>query len=259
MGQCTMLSVESPEASSGNSVRSKGGAFLKSSNNHNNRIDHLHESGRKENLKFNVIIDKPDQSSDSKGSEPEHLTVAECSEPDPIELDTLREGAPAAFPLPPQHAVRTRCYKLNMDSELVGLSGSQTQSHNIFLGPFLESYSSSDDSSQDTNGITVATIIQTAQIFRGIAVSSDRTILSQNTRARQSNRGNTTQRGEMSQQAAKISKAKDLVEESVLTGKKDSDEPANMMSLFIVGEYDDMKQLVHDGSRKLRKAEGIPD
>ena len=32
-----------------------------------------------------------------------------------------------------------------------------------------------------------------------------------------------------------------------------------MVSLVIIGAYDDMKQLVRDGSKKLREAEGLPD
>jgi hypothetical protein len=39
----------------------------------------------------------------------------------------------------------------------------------------------------------------------------------------------------------------------------DSDEPANMQSLVIMGEYDDMKYLVRDGSKKLREATELPD
>jgi hypothetical protein len=39
----------------------------------------------------------------------------------------------------------------------------------------------------------------------------------------------------------------------------DSDDPANMMSLVIMGEYDDMKYLVRDGSKKLRDATELPD
>jgi hypothetical protein len=37
------------------------------------------------------------------------------------------------------------------------------------------------------------------------------------------------------------------------------DDSTNMVSLVIVGEYDDMKHLVRDGSKKLRDAEGMPD
>lgn len=32
-----------------------------------------------------------------------------------------------------------------------------------------------------------------------------------------------------------------------------------MVSIVIIGAYDDMKQLVRDGSKKLREAEGLPD
>jgi hypothetical protein len=183
----------------------------------------------------------------------------EQSAPDPMDVDS-REEAPPPIPAPPENAVRTRCYKLNLDSEFVGLSSSQKQQ--LCLGPFSEpppylTYSSSTDSSDGINPTTVA--IQTAQIFRGITISRDGTILSQNARATRSNRGNKTKRGEKSRQAAKIDKAKDLVEEALLSGTNTEDGPTNMVSLVIVGEYDDMKQLVRDGSRKLRDAEGLPD
>jgi hypothetical protein len=39
----------------------------------------------------------------------------------------------------------------------------------------------------------------------------------------------------------------------------ESNEPANMVSLVIIGAYDDMKHLVRDGSKKLREADGLPD
>lgn len=247
----------------------------------------LNEGGRKESLDFNAIIDNAEQPTFGRGMqkasrkplvpnngsaldpfstmqirEPEHL-MAESSEPDAMDVEALREDVPIYFPPPPEHAVRTRCYKLNLDSELVGVLNNQPQRHPIFIGPFSDpppnlTYSSSDDSSQGANPTTVA--IQTAQIFRGITVSRDGTILSQNARATRSNRGNKTKRGEKSRQAAKIDKAKDLVEESIANGRKDEgDEPVNIVSLVIVGEYDDIKQLVRDGSRKLREAEGLPD
>ena len=106
------------------------------------------------------------------------------------------------------------------------------------------------------------TAINTAKIFRGIKVGSDGTILSQNARATRSNRGgsNKTKVGEKSRQATKIDKAKDLVEETILTGKApDSDEPANMQSIVVMGEYDDMKYLVRDGAKKLRDASELED
>lgn len=169
----------------------------------------------------------------------------------PMEEDN-REG----IPQPPEIATRTRCYKLHLDSDIVAQPSA-------FLGPFADSpppltYSSSTDSSSDVSPTQVA--IRTASIFRGITVAKDGTILSQNARATRSSRGAKNKRGEKSRQATKIDKAKDLVEETILTGKApDSNEPANMMSLVIMGEYDDMKYLVRDGSKKLREASELPD
>ena len=147
-------------------------------------------------------------------------------------------------------ATRTRCYKLNLDSEIL-------PHPSAFLGPFTEvppplTFSSSEES-LDRTPTEIA--IRTAQIFRGITVAKDGTILSQNARATRSNKGQKNKKGEKSRQATKIDKAKDLVEETIATGKApDSDEPANMMSLVPMGEYDEMKYLVRDGSKKLREA-----
>ena len=197
--------------------------------------------------------------------DPEAIRGANDSSPIPMDTEK-RDDLPSLFltppPPPPQNAVKTRCYKLNLDSDILGLSSSQKQG--LCLGPFSEpppflTYSSSEDSEKDITATTVA--IQTAQIFRGITVGRDGTILSQNARATRSNRGKgTSKRGEKSRQAAKIDKAKDLVEETITTGKApDSEDPASMVSLVVVGEYDDMKQLVRDGSKKLRDAVGLPD
>lgn len=127
-------------------------------------------------------------------------------------------------PLPTSElAIRQRCYKLNLESEYVGIHAASTprQDGQIF-GPFADgppplTYSGSDDSEGGTNPTHVA--IQTAQIFRGITVAKDGTILSQNARATRSNRNSKTKRGEKSRQAAKIDQAKDLVDEAVMTGR----------------------------------------
>lgn len=161
------------------------------------------------------------------------------------------------IPLPPAIATKTRCYKLNLDSDLY-------PHHSVFLGPFLDvppqlTYSLSSDSAESYTPLQVA--INTAKIFRGITVGNDGTILSQNARATRSNRGsNKNKVGEKSRQATKIDKAKDLVEETILTGKApDSEEPANMQSIVVMGEYDDMKYLVRDGAKKLRDASESED
>jgi hypothetical protein len=131
--------------------------------------------------------------------------------PEPMEEDNMRED----IPQPPEIAIRTRCYKLNLDSNMFPPAS-------VFLGPFTDvppplTYSASDDSSANFSAVQVA--IQTAKIFRGITVGKDGTILSQNARATRSNRGAKNKRGEKSRQATKIEKAKDLVEETIATGK----------------------------------------
>ena len=114
------------------------------------------------------------------------------------------------YPLP-AHALRTRCYKLNLNAEPIGFSSScsaATPSKPMFLGPFTETLPTmtfsndtydkdddDDDDDDDNDGTTkegrdIAVAIQTAQIFRGITVSPDGTILSQNARATRSSRGN---------------------------------------------------------------------
>ncbi len=72
--------------------------------------------------------------------------------------------------------------------------------------------------------------IQTAQIFRGITVAKDGTILSQNARATKSSRASKSKRGEKSRQAANIDKAKDLVEEAVSTGQVSKHERSSTMA-----------------------------
>jgi hypothetical protein len=130
---------------------------------------------------------------------------------DPMEEDNPRDD----IPQPPERAIRTRCYKLNLDANL-------NPQPNVCLGPFVDTpppltYTSSEDSCVTSSPTQIA--IQTAKIFRGITVAKDGTILSQNARATRSNRGAKNKRGEKSRQATKIETAKDLVEESILTGK----------------------------------------
>lgn len=246
----------------------------------NFRRHRLSEGGRKESLDFNAIVTPEPSRGQPVKEDPaivfraqgsaamenqeqtrEEISAEQNNEVEDMQIDS-REQAPAPPPALPDGALRTRYYRLNLDSEAVGLSSSQRQQ--MFLGPFAEpppylTYSSSSDSSEGINATKVA--IKTAQIFRGITVGRDGTILSQNARATRSSRGNKTKRGEKSRQAAKIDKAKDLVEEAMATSaaKKDSDDPPNMVSLVIMGEYDDMKHLVRDGSKKLREADGLSD
>jgi hypothetical protein len=229
--------------------------------NHN---DHQ-SSGKHTGLDFNALVtaeqsQKPARKA-FRAAQPQTAVLhfqQQQRDPEPMDfgpLEPMREEAPPPIP---NGAVRTRCYKLNLDSEI---NLTSTQRQQIFLGPFTEpppflTYTSSEDSESSATAVA----IQTAQIFRGITVARDGTILSQNARATRSNRGNKTKQGEKSRQAAKIDKANDLVDEAIANGTgATEDEAAKLVSLIVVGEYDDMKQLVRDGSRKLREAEGLPD
>ena len=271
MGQCSTLPADTRPSSS---VVSRHDNFHAKEMLMEEQRHRLKDDGRKQSLDFNKIEATPDDRLEEirmearrnsrlldmkQARDAESMRVAES--PVPMDVDSNREPVPVVLPLvpPPDCSVATRCYKLNLDSDLVGLSSSQKQ--HLCLGPFAEApppltYSSSEDSAAGINSTTVA--IQTAQIFRGITVGRDGTILSQNARATRSNRGkNTNKKGEKSRQASKIDKAKDLVEEIIATGKApESDDPANMISLYVMGEYDDMKYLVRDGSKKLREANG---
>lgn len=173
-------------------------------------------NGEHEFAKFNNhVADQQPQTRD-----PEH-GHSDNGMSDAMDIDQRDISQPMYFPPPPECAVRTRCYKLNLDSEMSSLTGSKNPSAS--LGPFAEpppplTCSSSEDSAVSGHETNVA--IQTAQIFRGITVGKDGTILSQNARATRSNKGKqSSKKGEKSRQAAKIDKAKDLVEESIATGK----------------------------------------
>ena len=235
--------------------------------------------GRREGLDFNRLVPEQMAAHSSKhysvkqhidpfgAPESRHPEVtyppSDAFESDQMDID---EPSPPSMPVPqpPESAVRTRCYKLNLDSEIVGISG--TQKLQQILGPFSEppphlTYSSSEDSSSQPSSPTNVAI-KTAQIFRGITISRDGTILSQNARATRSSRGNKTKKGEKSRQAAKIDKANDLIEECLAGGAKPEDSedgPPSLVSLYVIGEYDDMKHLVRDGSKKLRDAADLPE
>ncbi|KAL7539246.1 hypothetical protein ACHAXR_009117 [Thalassiosira sp. AJA248-18] len=126
--------------------------------------------------------------------------------------------------------------------------------------------------SEESNGndptVDPTTIaISTARIFRGIVVDRKGVITSMNSRAMRSQRGknggeNKNKMGEKSRQAAKIDKAKDLIDDVDGGGGGMSDEendPTKTVSLFIMGEYEDLNDLVRDGSKKLRDSKSLSD
>jgi len=174
------------------------------------------------------------------------------------------------IPLPPEGAVRTRCYRLNLDAPVVL---SPTHDH---LGPFpydppahhlptrgygLNQGIPSKDSAESVDKSTTQIAINTARIFRGITTDKNGVILSQNARAsRSKNAKDRSKQADKSRQGNKIEKAMDIVDEDGGgSGKENDAEKSNMASLIVVGEYDDMKQLVRDGAKKLRDNDGLPD
>ena len=75
--------------------------------------------------------------------------------------------------------------------------------------------SGSEDSSSNPNVTDTTIAISTARIFRGITVDRNGVITSQNARATRSRKGTDAKNkvGEKSRQAAKIDKAKDLIDD----------------------------------------------
>eukprot|EP00956_Cyclotella_meneghiniana_P008505 scaffold11494_cov61-Cyclotella_meneghiniana.AAC.2 len=115
----------------------------------------------------------------------------------------------------------------------------------------------------------ISVAISTARIFRGITVDRNGVILTQNARAmrsRKSSNGNDTKNklGEKSRQAAKIDKAKDLIDDVLENGGggdggNDENDPSKIVSLYVMGEYEELNDLVRDGSKKLRESKSLSD
>ena len=225
MGQCSTLPTEGRSAANKRESSSMSRRGDESSSMRPKDRQSRHSQGRKNML--HVQTNNNQDPSNLQNEEPQARDPGMHSPNGtvPMEEDNPRDD----IPKPPDLATRTRCYRLNLDSHMA-------PHPNVFLGPFNDTpppltYSSSEDSCVNTSPTQIA--IQTAKIFRGITVSKDGTILSQNARATRSNRGAKNKRGEKSRQATKIEKAKDLVEESILTGKVNIFESSHRASFDI--------------------------
>ena len=190
---------------------------------------------------------------------------------------------PVIMATPPDSAVRMRCYRLNLDSSIPGMKESQqgggssqqqllsSSQHQHHCGPIEYRRSRlvasmSEDSSVAGGASSTNMAHSTAQIFRGMTIARDGTVRSKKSRG---SRGNSEggKVDKKSRQAAKIDKAKDLVEQCGAKKKKGGDngststeeDDSNMVSLVIMGEYDGMKHLVRDGSKRLKDSEGLPN
>eukprot|EP00578_Thalassiosira_sp_NH16_P007841 CAMPEP_0181122394 /NCGR_PEP_ID=MMETSP1071-20121207/25286_1 /TAXON_ID=35127 /ORGANISM="Thalassiosira sp., Strain NH16" /LENGTH=626 /DNA_ID=CAMNT_0023207353 /DNA_START=234 /DNA_END=2114 /DNA_ORIENTATION=+ len=126
---------------------------------------------------------------------------------------------------------------------------------------------SEESSNENVDATSIA--ITTARIFRGIIVDRSGVITSMNSRAMRSQRGkggeNKNKMGEKSRQAAKIDKAKDLIDDvenggSAVGGASDEEnDPTKIVSLFVMGEYEELNDLVRDGAKKLRDSKSLTD
>lgn len=127
------------------------------------------------------------------------------------------------FPPPPLGAVRTRCYRLNLDAPVIlspthdhlGPMPYETPSHLLPQRSARQIMSTFSEESTERDPVKAA--IDTARIFRGITVDTNGTILNQNARATRSNRASkdkNKQQAASSRQQDKINKAKDLVDEA---------------------------------------------
>lgn len=229
-------------------------------------VDHMMNVAKDANAKYDKFME--DATSHSYHS----ARSSRSSANRPSSRSRAREAF-VPLPSPPEGSVLTKCYRLNLDVGPATLSPTHDS-----LGPFdyrvpphLKDttnktsrgfpaiLSQMSDESIEKSDTQIA--IDTALIFRGIKVDSKGNITGRNDRASRSRRSqNTSKTAENSRQSAKINKANDLVDEMAGgNGKENDGEKPNMIAVYPVGEYDDMKQLVRDGAKKLREAESKGD
>jgi len=162
--------------------------------------------------------------------------VPDSSSPFRLQNTTSNSTEAVQPPSIPDGAVRTRCYRLNLDTQGIA---SPT---NFYNGPFeydpanhqfskalgIKQAFPYDETGEDiTTNFSVETsdesdkqvAIKTAQIFRDLVITDDGNIISTNPRANRGSSKSKVKAGEKSRQAAKIDKAKDLIDEVVNSGK----------------------------------------
>jgi hypothetical protein len=145
------------------------------------------------------------------------------------------------LPPPPLGAVRTRCYRLNLDAPVI-LSPTHDHLRPMPYEPpvhLLPQRSNSrqimrSESNESVERNPTEVAVNTARIFRGITVDKNGTILSQNARATRSSRGKEkSKQAGASRQQEKINKAKDLVDETNGAGGKVCSLMLMILTLFI--------------------------
>jgi hypothetical protein len=114
-----------------------------------------------------------------------------------------------------------------------------------------------DDNSTCSETSTTKLAISTAQIFRDIVVDKRGKIICQNARSlhcdKLNEKVNKKKKGQKSRQADTIKKANDAVDCEVYCDQQKNGLTGSKIELLIVvGEYDNINQLVFHGSKKLR-------
>jgi len=150
---------------------------------------------------------------------------------------------------------RTRCYKLNLDAPVV-LSPTQ---HN--LGPFPhEPHDPSRSDNQSKLGSRLLTLDD--DISTEFNDESSIAQLNNSRIFRDADKNSTSPSRSKylskhrKQKCYKINKAIGIVDGKIEADrKKNNNEGSNLLSLVVIGEYNDMKHLVRDGPKQLREQE----
>jgi hypothetical protein len=160
-------------------------------------------------------------------------------------LSPTTSTSPRTVVLPPESAIRTRCYRLNLNTDIIiptpttantggGIMSSSTASpvQGSTSGPYrCDSHAALGDRTVDLSSAYVGfcpslddsiaddhrdTVASTARIFRGLTVNHDGSIVSHHHRSSKGSTG--PKRDEKSRQSTKIDQAVDMAEEAVRKG-----------------------------------------
>jgi hypothetical protein len=159
-------------------------------------------------------------------------------------LSPTTSTSPRTVVLPPESAIRTRCYRLNLNTDIIiptpttannggGMSSSTASPVQVSTsGPYrCDSHAALGDRTVDLSSAYVGfspslddsiaddhrdTVASTARIFRGLTVNHDGSIVSHHHRSSKGSTG--PKRDEKSRQSTKIDQAVDMAEEAVRKG-----------------------------------------
>lgn len=159
-------------------------------------------------------------------------------------LSPTTSTSPRTVVLPPESAIRTRCYRLNLNTEIIiptpttannggGMSSSTASPIQVSTsGPYrCDSHAALGDRTVDLSSAYVGfspslddsiaddhrdTVASTARIFRGLTINHDGSIVSHHHRSSKGSTG--PKRDEKSRQSTKIDQAVDMAEEAVRKG-----------------------------------------